>query len=286
MAGTNFELVKEALDELFGVVISACGGQDPKQVILAELDRLSESYRNLEDENRSAVDYSSPISRFAYLYTYVAAHSFWVYQLLTTTRLTKDLIAGKQHLTATCLGGGPGTEVVALARAASRLGREAPILCFQLDREDGWTETWAGIADRMEGAEFRMSTSMRTMDVLNPLRPENLAKAFQADLFFAVFFLSEIYSVRGRAAPFLHAMVAAMKKGAIVVYLDNSGDDFTNHVESIFTPALFNTIRATDHRDLRLSPSEERRSLGPHLKLLGRDPRLKAHAAYRIWQKK
>jgi hypothetical protein len=52
---------------------------------------------------------------------------------------------------------------------------------------------------------------LRSVDVLKPPKVENLAKALDAELFFAVFFLSEIYPVREQAATFLHQLAASMR---------------------------------------------------------------------------
>lgn len=188
-ASSNFELVKGALDDLFRVVETLCP-KDQKTPLLAELGRLSASYRTLTAPSRPAIDYSSPLTRFAYVYTYVAAHSSWVYNLLINSP-TRRLIEGSEPLRATCLRVGPGTELVALIKACTELKRTAPLLCFQIDSEDGWTETWADVGSRV-GANLRVTTLLRSVDVLNPPKVENLAKALDADLFFAVFFLSEI----------------------------------------------------------------------------------------------
>jgi hypothetical protein len=281
-AGSNFELVKGALDDLFRVVETLCP-KDQKTPLLVELAKLSASYKTLTAPNRPAIDYSSPLTRFAYVYTYVAAHSSWVYNLLIHSP-TRRLIEGSEPLRATCLGGGPGTELVALIKACTELKRTAPLLCFQIDSEDGWTETWADVGSRV-GAGLRVTTLLRSVDVLKPPKVENLAKALDADLFFAVFFLSEIYSVREQAATFLHQLAASMKSGALMVYLDNNSDVFNEYAKSIFTPALFEVVYAADEK-LTLSANEEKRSLGRYYELLGRDPRLTADASIRIWRKK
>jgi hypothetical protein len=77
-----------------------------------------------------------------------------------------------------------------------------------------------------------------------------------------------------------------MKPGALVVYIDNSSEPFTTYAESIFTPELFETVRANDNVELQLSPSEEKRALGEYLKLIGRPPKLRSRSSIRVWRKK
>lgn len=280
---TNFELVKIALDELFAVVDATTF--DAQDELIAACTELSRKYASLTDARRTPVDYASPVSRFAYLYTYTASHASWVAEVLSETDATRELLESDSPLRVTCLGGGPGSELIGLLKACKELEREEPVSCFLLDSEDAWSETWAEVDQQIE-APFKVSTSFRCVDVTNPPRYENLAKAFDADLFFSIFFLSEIFAFRSKAQAFFTQLAEKMKPGALVVYIDNSSEQFTKFAESIFTPALFETVRADDNVVLQLSPTEEKAALGRHLKLIGRMPKLNSRCAVRVWRKK
>jgi hypothetical protein len=120
---------------------------------------------------------------------------------------------------------------------------------------------------------------VRRIDVCAPPRPENLAKAFAADLFFAVYFLSEIHSFADRCATFFDALVDSMKSGAYVVYIDNSATVFVEFVQRLFPPKLFELVHDEKKVSLRLDPDEEKNMLGRYLDLVGRHPRLQTNAA-------
>jgi hypothetical protein len=280
--GTNFELVKLALDELHTII--ARTEADPTAAIRTQCERLTASYSDLTAENRAPLDYSSAAVRFAYVYTYVAAHASWVYELLLEEGI-RELIQSDSLLRATCLGGGPGTELIGLLNACNALRRRDPVSCFLLDKEDGWAETWAEIDSRV-GASYRVTTSFRSVDVCHPPKYENLAKAFDADLFFAIYFLSEVYSFRANAAPFLEQLVHSMKPGALVVYIDNSSDTFTQYARSIFRDELFEIIFRDEKTRLQLNPSEERRALEEYLRTINRSPRLTSNATRLVFRKR
>jgi hypothetical protein len=280
---SNFELVKIALDELFEVVDATTF--DAQDELVAACAELSAKYKTLTDSRRTPVDYSSPVARFAYLYTYTASHASWVAEVLTETDETSALLESDAPLRVTCLGGGPGSELIGLLKACKELEREEPVSCFLLDSEDSWSETWAEVDQQIE-APFKVSTSFRCVNVLKPPKYENLAKAFDADLFLSIFFLSEIYAFRDRAQPFFTQLAQAIKPGALVVYIDNSSEQFTQFATSIFTPAMFETLRADDNAALQLSPTEEKAALGRYLDLIGRPPKLGSRCAVRVWRKK
>lgn len=280
---TNFELVKIALDELFEVVDDTA--DDAKAELVAACAELSRKYASLTDSRRTPIDYSSPVARFAYVYTYTASHGSWVAEVLTETDETKALLELDEALRVTCLGGGPGSELIGLLKACKELEREEPVSCFLLDSEDAWSETWAEVDQQIE-APFKVSTSFRCVNVLSPPKYENLAKAFDADLFLSIFFLSEIYAFRERALPFFTQLAQKMKPGAVVVYIDNSSEQFTRFAESIFIPSMFEKLRSDDNVVLQLSPREEKAALGRYLTLIGRLPKLNSRCAVRVWRKK
>jgi hypothetical protein len=162
-------------------------------------------------------------------------------------------------------------------RAAKRKG---PISCILLDREDGWAETWHDV-DTQVKAEFRLTTGVRRVDVCDPPKRENLTKAFGADIFFAIYFLSEIHSFAGRCEHFFIDLVASMKSSAYVVPV------FINFAKKLFPSKQFELIHEEKKIALRLNSDEEKKVLGPYLDIVGKHSRLGTDAAARlIWRKK
>jgi len=277
-------LVKGALDDLYPVVKRFCGGKGVDAEVRKACVALSESYDMLTNPKRPPIDYSSLVARYAYLYTYVGAHSRWTYDVLMETPETKELLR-REKLTVTSLGGGPGTELVAMVKAAKEAGKTKSLICFPIDKVNGWGETWANINDRV-GAGLHVSTFLRSLDLTEPPKFEELTQTLQADIVFAAFFLSEIYTLQAKALPALRAIAAELKQGAIVVYLDNNTAKFTEFATKIFAPKLFEEVRSVDAQRLTLSNEEQTTSFGDYPKKFNWQPRLKANVSIRVWRKK
>src|SRR4051794_27414545 len=135
---TLFELVKVALDELYEDGTQEYGEKFDSRVKQC-FDQLSKSYGNLMDEDREPVDYHDPAVRFAYVYKYVAAHGDYLLQLLSRFKwqeeeLFADLMA-KETLRVSCVGGGPGSDIVGLVKFLNEQGKDCQIkkiICYLL----------------------------------------------------------------------------------------------------------------------------------------------------------
>ena len=85
---------------------------------------------------------------------------------------------------------------------------------------------------------------------------------------------------------FFDRLVQDMPTGGIVLYIDNSSDQFTEYAESIFTAGQFETLN--DETKVRLLPgsSEQTSDLEPYKSLFDRSPKVTSQATVRVWQKK
>src|SRR5690348_5720727 len=89
-------------------------------------------------------DYSSDTLKFCYLYKYAVAHGYYIYS--TLKRLgpkVKPSIFSRNPTRIACIGGGPATEIIGLARyfreiESENLGNAVEITVF--DREASWKE--------------------------------------------------------------------------------------------------------------------------------------------------
>jgi hypothetical protein len=285
MTTTTFELVRSVLDEMYPALEKEHGANVGK-AIRERSDQLSKQYGKLDSGKREPIDYSSSLTRFAYVYMYVTAHASWAAGLLAVSPDLVKLLKNNSLLHATFLGGGPGSELIGLLKAAQAAKRKAGLSCFLLDYEDGWAETWADV-DQKVNADFKLTTMVRKVDVCNPPKPENIVKASNADMFFAIFFLSEIHSFADKCGTFFDNLVGTMKSGAYVVCIDNAVPAFINFGKQLFPAKYFELLHEDKSMALRISPNEEKKALGPYLDIVSKQPRLSTDAAARlIWRKK
>ncbi len=99
---TLAQLIKVVLDEAYQEIPGKTAAKD--LAIKAELDRLSASYGDLKNSTRVAIDYSSPVARFAYFYKYTVAHADYINQVIEAQKELKDLFV-RPDVSVACLGG-------------------------------------------------------------------------------------------------------------------------------------------------------------------------------------
>ena len=75
---TRFEIVKKALDDLWELIAKT--DEDRIAKVSEAQQQLSNKYFNLNQKD-CIIDYSSPATQFAYIFTYTGAHADIVYQL-------------------------------------------------------------------------------------------------------------------------------------------------------------------------------------------------------------
>lgn len=281
---TSFKLVKSVLDDLDSL-IKKIHGPDATEQVQKRLNTLSGEYKNLTSTLRNPVDYADPVTRFAYVFSYVAAHSSYVKQRLLSSESIKELLNTDEALRVTCVGGGPGSEMLGLLQACMEVDRSKPLSVWLLDREESWSETWAEIDERLE-SKFKLSTNFRQTDVTSYKTFDNLQKAFSSNIFIMSFFLSEIYSFREEANDFFNRLVTDMPIGARILYIDNSSPQFTSYAESIFNTNQFELIGSETNIYILPDYSEQTSDIEPYKSVFSRSPKVRSQATVRVWRKK
>lgn len=190
---SNFELVNIVLDHLRKDVEQVHGAEGMK-LAKAKLAELSAGYGRLLDTTFPPIDYGPPETRLAYVYTYVASHSDWVYQVLSSSEVEiGEFLLDRERLVVTCLGGGPGSEFVGLVQflAEKDSGALKSVTTYLCDREQAWADCWTEIGPEVD-APFNLSANFQGLDVTDPGSWSKQKKFLSADLFLSVFFASEI----------------------------------------------------------------------------------------------
>ena len=243
---TSFKLVKSVLDDLY-VLVTKIHGTDATNQIQKRIVALSSEYTNLTASVRNPIDYSDPVTRFAYVFSYVSVHSSFIKQRLLSCSALKEKLSADDALRVTCIGGGPGSEMLGLLQACMEVDRKKSLSVWILDREESWSETWAEIDARLE-SDFKLSTGIRQTDVTDYAKFDNLKTAFSSDIFIFSFFLSEIFTFRELAQPFFNRLVSDIPKDSLVIYIDNRSPKFTSYAEGIFNTDKFNLLDTQDSR--------------------------------------
>lgn len=287
---TIFELVKIALDELYHDALAEYGEETDK-VIIDRLNYLSDSYKGLTDDKRKPIDYGDPAVRFAYVFRYVAAHGDYIVQVLKAFRSENGKpIFPTPTARVSCIGGGPGSDIIAVLKYLSDIGKHEKvekIICYLLDGEQGWADVWTEFDESLESG-VTLSPVFQKLDVSNLKSWQSQKKFLQADIFTMSYFVSEVISqdANGDVSAFWLRLFQEAKPGAIFVYVDNGHDAFNEYIDKLAAEAGLEKLFGEDNRRFTPSFTEQASELSEYRKKFGgQNPKLQAYLSFRIFRK-
>jgi hypothetical protein len=106
-----FQIIKSVLDEAYSQIP---GNEEEKDsLIKAAIDYLSGEYKRLLDGIQ--IDYSNPITRFAYIYKYVTSHANLVCTIIENSD-ELNMIFDQEKVNVACIGGGPGSDFLGILK--------------------------------------------------------------------------------------------------------------------------------------------------------------------------
>lgn len=274
-----FQLVKTVLDELYQE-IDILDVDDKDAAISTPLRQLADEYGNLLVG--ANIDYSDPVTRFAYVYKYVTAHADLVCQLLERSDTLRNLF-DRDRVTVTSLGGGPGTELLGILKFMECQGKSSSLHLEICDREEFWGEAWTDVSNKIK-APCSISTSFRALDVTKSVSL-GYKKLLAADLFTMVYFMSEVYATREQAQQFFDNLFTKAKPGALFIFADNNSNEFTGWFDSLVEIHGVEVLE-NGSANFQVRFDEEKSALGSYLEKFDHQPRLRANMAYRICRKR
>jgi len=159
--------------------------------------------------------------RFAYLYQHVTCQANLVAERFTHVPELSQLFETPHPTRMTCLGGGPGSEVFGLLKAASMASHiTLPAMHVTLlDSHPEWAESWSTIVSEAH-PPFVLNTTYVPWDVFNNSRQYH--HFFHSHWFTMVGFLSNLDPKRDQALPALAQLLHHVQPGTQIFYLDNA----------------------------------------------------------------
>jgi hypothetical protein len=269
------QIIKTVLDEIYPEIKGTEADKDA--AIKQSLDHLHKRYMGLL-KNEAAIDYRDPITRFAYLYRYVTSHANLVFSRIENSPELRSLFE-RDRLTATCIGGGPGSDFLGIVKYMMNNAINIPIRCFLYDREQVWGETWCDVDDKV-GPAFKVATHFQPFDVTDCNTWAAHTKYLNSDLFTMIYFMSEVYGVRDKASSFFENLFNRAQSGSMFLYIDNNNGAFFGWFDELAAQANLISV-AQGQGEMHLPVDEEKRDLDPYFTKFGL-PKLKPNVAYRI----
>jgi hypothetical protein len=286
---TLFELVKLALDELTEQAVAEYG-EAADAVILERMKYLSGSYANLANQERKPIDYKDPATRFAYVYMYVAAHGDYIVQILKELRATYgENLFSEGHARISCLGGGPGSDIVAVLKylSESKTEKVERLTCYLLDKEQAWGDTWLEVGEMLDIA-IRLNVNVQPLDVTDPSSWQSQKRFLQSDMFTLSYFVSEVASLDkgGVVSGFWKKLFASIKPGALILYIDNGSEGFNKYIDEISAGAGLECLTLENNVAMRPRNIEQASVIEAYrTKFGGRFPKLKSTVSIRVYRK-
>jgi hypothetical protein len=276
-----FELLREVLDNAYALIPGDEAAKDA--TVARELERLSHEYQDLTVAKE--IDYGNPVTRFAYVYAYVACHANLVYQLVREHEELRSIFA-TERAQISCIGGGPGSDLVGVLKYLELVGAHLTLIANIFDREPAWGETYAELFEKVDSG-VRVVPSFQSFDVRDQSEWRKWTKYLASDLFTMVFFVSEVFAFSNDAEPFFSHVFAQAKRGAYFLFIDNQKANGTRAFAEWFDSlAAANGLATVHSGEGRMLPplDEDKSALGKYYEKY-RDPRIVAWVAWRIARK-
>jgi len=278
-----FQLIKQVLDDLYADIP---GTESEKDALIRDaMAYMRKWYRTmLTPELRSAdcIDYSDPVVRFAYIYKYTTAHASYVHQCIEQCPDLSQLFE-KDRLTASCIGGGPGSDFLGILKYMIRRSKGTALTCFLYDREVAWGESWGDIGAKLSDTHFRIFPNFQRMDIAIPAEWQSLTKYLKSDLVTISYFMSEIIHEVDRCQRFLEHLFRNAQDGTLFLFLDNNLDDVFGWFDDLAkSNDVFHLYEYEG--EMIISSDEQKDDLEPYLSKFDY-PKLRANIAYRVSRK-
>jgi hypothetical protein len=274
-----FQLVKCVLDEIYNQIPLATDDEKDK-AIKDSFNYLEDKYRNLLTKEVN-VDYSNPITKFAYIYRYVTCHADIIYQLIVKTPQMMEVLS-RETVDLTCIGGGPGSDLLGVIKYLTNHSKSTTVRCTFLDKEQSWYESWYDI-DKKIDATYKINTSNFGLDVTKPETWEPYKKYLTSDLFTMVYFISEIHRVKSDSMAFFNNLFSQSKPGALFLFIDNNNAEFFEWVDELIKTNKCKVLLKHEG-EMTLNYEEEKKDLGIYYEKFG-NPRLSPNCVCRIFLK-
>lgn len=273
-----FQLIKSVLDEAYDEISGTDSKRDDR--IVAALTDLRQKYKSVVYSG--CLDYSDPVKRFAYIYCYTTMHANLVYDICQRSKTLRALLA-RDTVTMAAVGGGPGSDFLGIIKYCEAEGVTPNIRLHIFDRDPAWGESWLDLDANLKGT-LSLSKSFQTFDVTDSTTWSQFKKHHKVDLVTLVYFMSEVYAKKKEAEPYFQDLFANLKQGAIVLFIDNNDSRIYGWLDDLAQSHGFNFLRKDETKEWM--PSDEQTAdLGDYVKRFGK-PRLTAHLAFRLLQKK
>jgi hypothetical protein len=210
-----FRFMFDVLDELYPQLDSG-SSEDVDVAISNEVWTLIAKYKR--PGNDGPVVYDSPIRRFAYLYYYAPTRASALHAIMGRYRDLAQLF-GRDSVKVTCVGGGPGTDLVGIAKYIETSQTGAEVLATICDCQPGWSACWEAIASRLH-TRPRVVARYELQDFTRSETWRGQNTHIDADFYTMVYCMAEFRGRQYVAEEYFADLLERARSGAYFLFLD------------------------------------------------------------------
>ena len=244
--------------------------------------------------NRPEIPFECLVYRLAYLYEYASANAFAVEAVLNddakNQRLISSLLTSKQRISLCCFGGGPGSEIVGVAKwiVQQQLGT-TQLEVVVTDKYPQWKDQWKSVRDTLN-TNFLASGAVSAqrqrlvvpkgfgkVDVIDPESAQLPPLVHGFDLYVVSYVVSHIYAPEdlSRFCQFMRSVIDYAPKGSKFLFIDRREPEWVQWVTTLLDhPGIEISEPYFSSRDSPGDSQEEKTDLGVLNKELDISPRL------------
>jgi hypothetical protein len=237
------------------------------------------------------IAYHDPICRLSYLFCHTAVNANLCEVAI---RNSPDLVAfirqkmdTEQELRVCAFGGGPGTELLALAKHLTKTRPNGPLarLSFTLlDRVPEWSETWTALEAQINAElrasgvpfaqwPFSISKAFVPYDMTQVANYANMPHLFQQDLYVMNYVVSEIVGDHANFQAVLQTAARSSPSGCKFLVIDRDQESVKTSARNLLTAAGLNVSESRRTVD-NMDGDEQSGALDPYIRVIGRRPRV------------
>lgn len=280
-----FDLVSVVLDELWNDM----EGDEHKKsrAVKEEITNLSINYCAISQN--SVIDYSNPVTQFAYIFKYTSTHGDYLYQLLKKIK-EKYEFPENGCFKMSSLGGGPGSDLIGCLKFFEE--RKAHDLNFtynSFDKDKHWSYCWANVSGCItrDDCEARLckvlSPIFHELDITDDSEVKRIRKFLNADLYTMLFFMSEVSKKREDAKAFFDYFFENVNSGSCIAFIDNNMETIFSWFDEYIDERY--EVLASGEDIWFASANEQKSSVKKYMELLDHAPRIKGDISYRVVRK-
>jgi hypothetical protein len=262
----HFPIIRRVLDRIFVEMLYKYGYSfdQVSQKMRAYLQHMADFYHG----RSGPIDFAHPFYRFAYVLIYLPGRVVLLKQIFRQcsglTKLLSEKILAGQQITGASLGGGPGTELLALkSYAYESMYKDGVDLQFHFTACDfvkAWEDVWWAIDTetnmflvQQEVPKALVVSDILCGDLAGPAQGTN--KLHGKDFYIMSYVISEVSNVP-TFKQFLDVLVQSAPRGAVFLAVDISPVSVVNKAIEVFRSTGLNVFALSYIDDRVINPAE------------------------------